>query len=119
MRPGRWIRKDLRIAIYLRDGLRCLYCGRRLSAIECTLDHVVPEHLGGDHSSRNLVTACGRCNKGKRRKLLKEFASEWARERISRTLRKDIAVYRVMAKRVLLRRLSIEEALERLNESSR
>jgi len=31
LRPtGQWIRTDLRLAIYLRDEMRCVYCGRPL-----------------------------------------------------------------------------------------
>ena len=46
--------------IFRRDGYTCQYCGVRPA--RPTLDHVVPRHLGGEHSWENLVTACPSCN---------------------------------------------------------
>ncbi len=43
-----------------RDNYLCQYCGQR--PLNLTLDHVVPRHLGGNHSWKNLVTACPQCN---------------------------------------------------------
>lgn len=71
-----WIRPTTRLAIYLRDGLACLYCGRlwRETGTGLTIDHVVPRggFGGGDGADRedrgtndpaNLVTACRDCNR--------------------------------------------------------
>ncbi len=52
--------KLTRKEVFRRDGYSCQYCGE--SARELTLDHVVPKHMGGDHSWTNIVTACARCN---------------------------------------------------------
>ncbi len=49
--------------ILRRDNYTCQYCGRRTNML--TIDHVVPRHLGGDHSWHNLVAACGPCNRRK------------------------------------------------------
>jgi hypothetical protein len=60
-----------RCAVLLRGGLRCAWClgdptpddqphGRALQ-----VDHVVPRALGGDDSPRNLVPACGECNRAR------------------------------------------------------
>lgn len=46
--------------IFRRDGYTCQYCGKRAKVL--TIDHVIPRHLGGDHSWENLVTACADCN---------------------------------------------------------
>ena len=46
--------------ILRRDDYTCQYCGQRVSNL--TIDHVMPRHLGGDHSWDNLVTACPPCN---------------------------------------------------------
>lgn len=43
-----------------RDNYLCQYCGQR--PLNLTLDHVVPRHLGGNHSWNNLVAACPKCN---------------------------------------------------------
>jgi 5-methylcytosine-specific restriction endonuclease McrA len=46
--------------ILRRDDYTCQYCGQRVNNL--TIDHVMPRHLGGDHSWDNLVTACPPCN---------------------------------------------------------
>ena len=61
-----WIRSDKRLAIYLRDGLACVYCGRTLEqGAALTLDHVLASHHGGQNTTSNLVTACLSCNSAK------------------------------------------------------
>lgn len=51
--------------IFLRDGYTCQYCEAKLTRAESTLDHVVPQSLGGKTTWENIVTACGPCNHGK------------------------------------------------------
>ena len=46
--------------IFRRDHYTCQYCG--VQGGHLTLDHVIPRHLGGEHSWKNLVTACANCN---------------------------------------------------------
>lgn len=48
--------------IMARDGNRCQYCGRKLSASQLSIDHVVPKSRGGKSSWLNVVTACNPCN---------------------------------------------------------
>jgi len=43
-----------------RDDYICQYCGQRTTVL--TIDHVIPRHLGGQHTWENLVTACPSCN---------------------------------------------------------
>jgi 5-methylcytosine-specific restriction endonuclease McrA len=47
-----------RRAVFVRDGGRCVYCGRTATSI----DHVVPRSRGGRHEWANVVSACRRCN---------------------------------------------------------
>lgn len=64
-RGSKWITPVRRLAIYLRDGFTCAYCGRDLRGAaprEITLDHLTCKALGGGHESTNLVTACLTCN---------------------------------------------------------
>lgn len=64
-----WIRPEKRLAIYLRDGLACAYCGEGIEdGAKLTLDHIRPYTSRGSNSESNLVTACLRCNcsRGKR-----------------------------------------------------
>jgi 5-methylcytosine-specific restriction endonuclease McrA len=46
--------------ILRRDHYTCQYCGQNKKQL--TLDHVIPRRLGGEHSWKNLVTACSACN---------------------------------------------------------
>jgi 5-methylcytosine-specific restriction endonuclease McrA len=53
-------------AIWLRDGKRCRYCGKKVTLKEATQDHVYPKSKGGLNSFRNLVCSCRKCNEKKR-----------------------------------------------------
>ena len=46
--------------IFRRDHYRCQYCGQ--GSRNLTVDHVLPQHLGGESTWSNLVTACAVCN---------------------------------------------------------
>ena len=46
--------------IFRRDKYKCQYCGE--SSSNLTVDHVVPQRLGGKSTWDNLVTACAKCN---------------------------------------------------------
>ncbi len=48
--------------IWLRDGGRCQYTGRRLSQHEGNIDHVIPQSRGGSTSWENCVLACRKIN---------------------------------------------------------
>lgn len=59
----KWCRNSTRLAIYLRDGLACVYCGAAVEdGTQLTLDHIVCSSQGGSNDPSNLVTACHRCN---------------------------------------------------------
>ena len=71
-RPPRHDVKFSRHNIYVRDGNRCQYCGRRFPTSELSLDHVVPLSRGGPSTWENVVCACLPCNVRKGNKLLDE-----------------------------------------------
>lgn len=86
MNGSSWIRKERRLALYIRDDFTCGYCGRDLrnaSPREVTLDHLLPRSAGGDNESTNLVTACLRCNSSRQDKPWADFATGGAVDRIS------------------------------------
>jgi 5-methylcytosine-specific restriction endonuclease McrA len=65
---SKWIRKTTRLAIYHRDGHRCVYCGATdADGARLTLDHIVACELTEtpDNSPANLVTCCLACNSAK------------------------------------------------------
>lgn len=59
------VSKRLRYEVLRRDNSTCQYCGRTAPEVKLTIDHVVPEALGGRDEPSNLVTACEPCNSGK------------------------------------------------------
>lgn len=52
------LQKVSRKLILLRDGHRCMYCGKKFKASELTLDHIFPKSRGGKSTWDNLVAAC-------------------------------------------------------------
>ena len=70
-----WIRQEKRLAIYLRDGLACAYCGAGVeSGAQLSLDHLIPHSAGGSNHETNLVTCCSRCNSSRGDRPVEEFA---------------------------------------------
>lgn len=59
------VSKRLRYEVLRRDQHRCKYCGRSAPEVRLTVDHVIPEALGGPDTPDNLVAACSDCNSGK------------------------------------------------------
>ncbi|HID52743.1 MAG TPA: HNH endonuclease [Anaerolineae bacterium] len=49
--------------ILRRDHYTCQYCGSQPRFL--TIDHIIPRHMGGEHSWTNLVAACMPCNRRK------------------------------------------------------
>ncbi len=76
-----WIRKEKRLAIYLRDGLACAYCESSIEDCDrLTLDHLAPHSQGGSNDPTNLVTCCVKCNSIRGDRPWKSFC-------------KDVAIY--------------------------
>lgn len=74
-----WIRQEKRLAIYLRDGLSCAYCGFSVEdGAQLTLDHLTPYSHGGSNKPENLVTCCARCNSSRGNRPVEEFAASVA-----------------------------------------
>ena len=70
-----WITQVKRLAIYMRDGLACAYCGQSIEAgASLCLDHLVSRCDGGSNHASNLVTACKRCNDSKNSRSVAKFA---------------------------------------------
>lgn len=57
----RLIRQDL----CNRYGSRCAYCNRPTGLKDGTIDHYLPQALGGMHDQENLRWACEPCNNRK------------------------------------------------------
>jgi 5-methylcytosine-specific restriction endonuclease McrA len=111
---GKWIRQDKRLAIYLRDGCSCVYCGHAQDeGATLTLDHVTAQSLGGTNKETNLVTACLSCNSSKGKLTVKEFVvylqdkgidAQELPKKIRRHTRRSIKTLRKQAKAIIARR---------------
>ena len=55
-------KRSLREAIHAREGGRCFYCRRRVTAATRCIDHIVPQVRMGRNGYRNLVSCCSECN---------------------------------------------------------
>jgi hypothetical protein len=67
-RTKRDISYKLRFSILLRDGFRCMSCGRSpvtTPGVELHIDHIQPWSEGGETIPENLQTKCKNCNLGK------------------------------------------------------
>lgn len=102
-----WIRKERRLAIYIRDRFTCCYCGRDLRdarPVEMGLDHLEDlvdggGHKGANHASTNLVTACRSCNSARGARPWREYAPGGAQERIE--AQRYLSLNLVLAKALL------------------
>lgn len=81
-RRPQWIRRELRLAVYCRDGWACVYCARGAEApgVSLSLDHVRPRTRGGTNAPRNLVTSCSTCNTAKHDRRASDLSSTWIAE---------------------------------------
>jgi len=71
-----WCAPATRLAIYLRDGFACVWCGAPVeSDVILTLDHCIPRSKGGSNTPNNLVTACRRCNSARGARPMTIFAT--------------------------------------------
>lgn len=109
-----WIRQDKRLAIYLRDGLACAYCGGTVeTGATLSLDHLVPAHKGGSNGDQNLITCCATCNSRRQDMDLAAWLIKSCGERsetvgawIASHIALDLAPYRAEAKTIIARRAS-------------
>lgn len=83
------MRKELKEAIFQRDGYRCVYCKR--ADMPLTVDHIRPRSKGGPDSPTNLVTACDSCNQKKMDKKLDAYAGRKAQRRVKHFVRQPVA----------------------------
>jgi 5-methylcytosine-specific restriction endonuclease McrA len=101
---GRWIRVDLRLAIYLRDAFRCVYCCRDLHGADprdVALDHIIPRVDGGSNKPANLVTSCRSCNCSRQDTPVERYCGPETLADIKRLTARPIAPFRTLAKAII------------------
>jgi hypothetical protein len=65
---------DKRKELFERDKWICQYCGDRVTQLNATLDHFIPQTRNGKHTKENLRTCCLVCNGIKSGKTYEEAA---------------------------------------------
>ena len=121
-----WLHKVTRLAIYLRDGLACVYCGATLEDVRLTVDHLTPYTDGGSNDPSNLVTCCHKCNSSRGARPWRAFARDVAQylsvpadhiiRHVNNCRRRSLD--RAAARRVLNRQPSWGAALDEVKERS-
>ncbi len=113
------IRPTTRVAIYLRDGFRCVWCDRDLQGISpfgVTLDHLEPFDSGGGNSPGNLVTSCRSCNCRRGRRDWRGFAGgSRVTARVLERVNREVP--RELARLFLFGVLSMDQAVRRARRS--
>lgn len=107
-----WITNVKRLAINLRDDMRCLICLRDLRDVApgiCSLDHIICRSdakrivrmtVSVNHES-NIYTICRICNSKRGDLPLSRFATAEALKHIKRNVKRNLAPYLRMAKAYL------------------
>jgi CRISPR/Cas system Type II protein with McrA/HNH and RuvC-like nuclease domain len=124
---SKWISRQLRLAIYHRDGCSCVYCGESLGdEVELTLDHIIPRSVKVDNTPSNLVTACRQCNtvRGDRDfaefvvavAMLNKVTVQQVMGHIEKQLALDIKPFLAEAKTIIARSPSWKLALEKAKD---
>lgn len=102
--------KKLRFEVFRRDGFMCRYCGNRPPEVALEVDHINPVARGGDNDPLNLVSSCVDCNRGKKARVLTEFAPRPDADMAYMELQQEIAE----AERYLGAKRSRDEAFARV-----
>jgi 5-methylcytosine-specific restriction endonuclease McrA len=72
--------KPSKDAIWIRDGGIDQYTGKKLRRDEATIDHVIPQSRGGQHTWENLALTAKEINSKKGNKLNNEIGLKLIRE---------------------------------------
>lgn len=115
---GKWCWPVTRLAVYLRDGLACVWCGETAEdGASLTLDHLTPASRGGSNGATNLVTACKRCNDTRGAESVHEWAARHGKDgrKIRLNARRSLVRHRERARALLANRKSVAEYLAARN----
>jgi len=120
-----WIRQSTRLALYLRDGCACAYCGDGVEdGAILTLDHLTPFSKNGSNDASNLVTCCSRCNSARGNRSVRSFCRAVAEyldhgidakdieKHVRNCARREMTARRREARELIKRRGSAARALQ-------
>lgn len=127
---SKWITRQKRLAIYLRDGMACAYCGVGVEdGVALSLDHLVCRNHGGGNDETNLVTACSQCNSNRADRDLPDFCNAVAGyinhgvsgqmiiDHIEATRIQPLAPFVTIAQRIIESRPSWTQAIQAASDS--
>jgi len=111
--------RTLRVALYLRAGMRCEACGYQATTLRgracgLSLDHLIPLFSGGlVDDPKNLVVLCRRCNSSKRHWALSHWLKKGGHRSLglARSARSTNSVLKAQARRSMTRHLKVAAAL--------
>jgi hypothetical protein len=126
-RTKNWIRKDKRLAIYLRDGMACAYCGAGMEmGAMLTLDHLICVSHGGSNGENNLITCCHTCNSTRGAMKLDAWLQKACGNDAARTARfiiehtaQDLRPFKRQAKEIFSRRITAHAAQLEATQTAR
>lgn len=102
---SKWCRPTTRLAIYLRDGLCCVWCGVGVEhGAVLSLDHLLAVSEGGGNEASNLVTCCKRCNFSRQdmsRRAWTRMHPAHTAPRVRGLVSRDLAPYRAQARQII------------------
>jgi 5-methylcytosine-specific restriction endonuclease McrA len=125
-----WITQVKRLAIYLRDDLACVYCGKGIEQedVRLSLDHIITCHATKiksrgkrkeNNHATNLVTCCYTCNSSRGNDTIGEWAKAIEKMRhlesgkilgdIKELTRRELP--RIQARKIIARRGSVAKAI--------
>lgn len=86
--------------IFIRDGNRCMYCGRRFLSADLTLDHILPRSRGGRNEWANLVACCKTDNHRKGDRTPEEAGMNLIRRQLPQTVHTRTQILRSLGSEV-------------------
>ena len=67
---------DILKQVFEKSNGKCLYCKKKITIWDFSLDHKIPFALKGNNNKSNLAACCLKCNINKSIKSVKEYLKE-------------------------------------------
>ena len=106
--------KNWKTIIWKKSKGACSHCGKKVSFQQQTIDHVIPQILGGGNDPRNLMPLCRSCNKSRASgEIIPEtyyrYAAPWALDELWSYIREWKAAHTTAAGTLTVDRYGIIE----------
>ena len=106
--------KKWKTIIWKKSNNLCSHCGKAVSFPQQTIDHVIPQTLGGTNDSRNLMPLCLTCNRNRASGEIipdtyYKYASPWAIDELWSYIREWKAAHTTAAGTLTVDRYGIIE----------